>query len=460
MTGSINIHPQLAHRRPCPVCRSLLAAEDWCIPGMWTLARYSCPECRRSWWVDLPFNLGVISPCYLEPDANDAARPGGPAWYRDVTLAAWKSRLARPVRLEKKVFRTVRRICLVNALGNCWGDALATVAKLNALGDLGETGIVVLTTPNLAPHLPEFIAEAWLVDGYNHADAATWNPALADQVKSEVQRFERCVIPAIFQLPTVTPSEVRSLSGVTPFDRTRWDERLAEAPTVTFMWRDDRCWAPELPTGHWSHSGLAYRRGIGRLIRYWKTWRSKLAPGIQARRLNQFGRLLQQALPSVDLAVCGVGRLGRLDPWIKDLRTESAGEAQNRLWCERAARSHLLIGVLGSHMVLPGGHSGGMIDLVPNDFLRNVLTDQLVTTPDKREALFLYRNLPLSTSPVALAEIVVSMLVNYTVAHVSFHGDYYRPLSEGVRDHLSSLNDTRMASTQQLSPRFRSLQGP
>ena len=437
-----------------------IAATDWAMPGMWTVARYRCDACARSYWIDLPFNLGVLSPCYLGIDDGRTERPGGPAWYRDVTAAAWKAQSPRPVRIERRVNRAVRRICLVNALCNCWGDAIATVAKLNSLRDLADAGVVVLTTPNLAPHLPDFIAEAWLVQGYSHADAASWNFALAEAVKAEVARFDACTIPVIFQLPTVTPDEVRSLSGVAPFDRSRWDEQLQRAPTVTFMWRDDRCWAPEPAAGHWINSDLAYRRGVGRLIRTWNRWQAARAPGAQARRVNRFARMLRTALPAVDFAVCGLGRRGRLDPWIKDLRTASAGPDENRAWCERASHSHLLVGVLGSHMVLPGGHSGGVVDLIPHSFLRNVLTDLLITTNDKREALFLYRNLPLSITPTALAELVISMLVNYSVANISLNGAYYPPLSPEVCARLFALNAARMEATRQLSPRSKVLLGP
>ena len=435
-------------------------ATDWATPGMWTLARYRCEVCSRSYWIDLPFNLGVLSPCYLNIEENHADRPGGPLWYRDVTLAAWKVRSPRPVRIERHIIRSVRQICLVNALGNCWGDAIATLAKLNSLCDLTEFGVVVLTTQNLLPHLPAFIAEAWLVDGYTHRDTAEWNDSLTEAVEAEVKRFDGCTIPVIFQLPTVTSSELRSLSGVAPFDRTQWDEQLKIAPTVTFMWRDDRCWAPELAAAHWTNSELAYKRGVGRLIRYWKKWRALRAPMVQANQVNRFAEIVRSALPKIDFGVCGVGRSGKLDSWIKDSRTTTAGPDENRAWCERASRSHLIVGVLGSHMVLPGGHSGGVVDIVPNSFLRNVLTDLLITTSDKREALFLYRTLPLSVTPTALAELVVSILVNYSVANISLNGKYYKPLSSELCAQLFSQNAARMEATRQLSSRSNVLLGP
>jgi hypothetical protein len=462
--GFIEIHPTLRHERPCPRCQGTMPAQDWAVTGIWTSGLYYCSRCVRHYWVDLPFNLGVLSSCYLCVEDGTVVRPGGPAWYANLTLAGWKTKSARPVTIERRVLKTTRRICLVNALGNCWGDAIATIAKLNALKEAAEAqgiGIVVLTTPNLAQHLPAFIAEAWLVNGCTHADTAVWNDTLAALVKSEVARYDSCNIPALFQLPNLSPRELHALTGIEPFDRAQWDEKLTHAPTVTFMWRDDRCWARELPVAHWMNSDLAYRRGLGRLIRFGHQGRAALAPHAQARRVNSLAGILRKALPSLDFAVCGLGVKGRLAPWIKDLRSPTAAQEENQAWCERASHSHLLIGVLGSHMVLPGGHAGGVIDLLPAHHLKNVLTDLLVTTQDKRESLFLYRTFPLATTPVALAETAISMLVNYTCANLSLNGEFYQPLDEAARERLALINARRVEVVEKLlSPRSSSLLGP
>jgi hypothetical protein len=464
MEGYLEIHPTLSHSRACPRCGRAIPAQDWAITGLWTVGLYHCGECARHYWIDLPFNLGVLSPCFLDVEDGTVSRPGGPDWYAQLTLAAWKAKTEKPVTIERRVLKPARRICLVNALGNSWGDAIATVAKLNALAASAEVhgiGIVVLTTQNLAPHLPPFIAEAWLVNGYTHANTATWNDALAALVKREVAGYESCHIPLIFQLPNLAPREVAALTGIEPFDRAQWDEKLRQAATVTFMWRDDRCWAGEFPAAHWTKSGLAFRRGIGRVIRYGHEFRAALAPYAQARRVNAFTSMLKRALPNLDFAVCGQGVKGRLAPWIKDLRSPAAASDENQAWCERASRSHLLIGVLGSHMLLPGGHAGGVIDLLPSHHQKNVFTDLLVTTQDKRETLFLYRTLPLDTTPVSLAETAIAMLVNYTCANLSLNGDYYHPLDDTTQERLLAINASRVDSVEKtLSPRSYSLLGP
>lgn len=433
---------------------------DWSIPGQWTLGRYVCNGCGLDAWADLPYNLGVLTPCYIDTRSGNVTRPCGPDWYVGLTRRAWQNRQRQPVTIKKVVHRPARKVVLVPALGNCWGDAIMTVAKMNALGQLSDIDVVLISTANMAPHIPANVAEAWLVE-MTHPQTAVWNDELADTIKREVSRFDECYLPVIFQLPSLTPGEVEALSGVTPFDRSRWDDELARAPVVTFMWREDRCWDGEPRASRRLFDRADRIRGSRRVTRWWHRMRARGAPQRQFTRVVELAREIREALPGVDFGVCGQGSYGRFPDWIKDLRSPHANSATNSQWCARAAQSHVLIGVLGSQMVLPSGHAGGVIDLIPSDFLRNVLTDCLVTTTDPREALFLYRNLPLATEPVDVARTAVAMLVNYSMARSSLHADFYRPLDEATAASLAALQDARSRILERVaSTRAHDLIGP
>jgi hypothetical protein len=308
--------------------------------------------------------------------------------------------------------------------------------------------------------VPAGVAEVWLVDA-SHADTSFWNDALADAVKAAIGCFEVCEIPTIFQLPRVTRDEVAALSGIQPFDRARWDERLAAGPTVTFFWRDDRCWSPEPRRlremlGRWRAV-----RGAGLMSRALAEAHAMLAPGRQLRRVSRLARELRAALPGLDFAVCGQGTYGTFPAWITDLRRPEVDHGANAAWCARAARSHLIIGVLGSQMMLPSGHAGGVIDLIPSAFQRNVLTDWMITTDDVREALFLYRTLPVATDAASVAETAISMLVNYTCARSSLHASHYAPLDADAADTLTRIQEERVRILRSATtPRGAHLIGP
>jgi hypothetical protein len=286
------------------------------------------------------------------------------------------------------------------------------------------------------------VAETWLVDA-SHEETAFWNEALVEAVKAEVSRFDECHVPTIFQAPRLTPEEIAALTGIAVFDRRRWDEHLERAPTVTFIWRDDRCWSTEPRRTLEMCGRLRRTRGLRRATDACVRLRGRFDLWRQFRRVNRLARELRAVLPRLDFGVCGQGSYGTFPAWVTDLRRPRADRAANTLWCERAAQSHLVVGVLGSHMVLPSGHAGGVIDLIPSAYLRNVITDLLVTSDDIRETLFLYRALPLGTDPASIAETAISMLVNYSCARSSLHSRYYAPLRPETIEHLASIQTER-----------------
>jgi len=126
------------------------------------------------------------------------------------------------------------------------------------------------------------------------------------------------------------------------------------------------------PPRNWTKSDLAYRRGVGRVIRYGNRFRAALAPHIQAKRVNALARILREALPNLDFAVCGLERKGRLARWIKDLRSPPRRRRKTKPGANAPAAAICSLACWASHMMLPGGHAGGVIDLLPGHHLKNV----------------------------------------------------------------------------------------
>ncbi len=107
-------------------------------------------------------------------------------------------------------------------------------------------------------------------------------------------------------------------------------------------------------------------------------------PAAHLARRQQLGCLIRLAegfrsiLPNLEFAVCGLDRQGKLPSWITDRRVDEINDATNREWAEQGARSHILLGVLGSHTVLPGSLSGGLITRTRNSPLVISIISQLI----------------------------------------------------------------------------------
>ena len=55
----------------------------------------------------------------------------------------------------------------------------------------------------------------------------------------------------------------------------------------------------------------------------------------------------------------------------------------------------------------------------------------LVNTTDMFEAIFLYRSIPVTTSPETVAQIVLSILINYPILHYyCYNRQYYHASSD------------------------------
>jgi hypothetical protein len=120
--------------------------------------------------------------------------------------------------------------------------------------------------------------------------------------------------------------------------------------------------------------------------------------------------MFAKAISTIDFAVAGIGQAGALPDWISDLRLIKLDAGAERAWCERYAKSHLVVGVHGSNMLLPSAHAGGVIELISADRWGNFLQDILLRESDPREMFFRYRFVPHSTSPEDLAQLAASML--------------------------------------------------
>ena len=131
------------------------------------------------------------------------------------------------------------------------------------------------------------------------------------------------------------------------------------------------------------------------------------------RRVIELASRLRQVHGKLDFAVAGLDRPGDFPEWIADLRTRELNTEIERAWCERYARSHVVIGVHGSNMLLPSAHAGAVFELMPATRWGNMLQDILLPPGDIRETVFRCRIAPLSTSPEDVASSVLSLLVNH-----------------------------------------------
>ena len=196
------------------------------------------------------------------------------------------------------------------------------------------------------------------------------------------------------------------------------------------MSRTDRTWSRSRRR---KHPSLARRvlnrmpRPFSQILQKLHSWSSNAA---QLKNIISLARELKRGFRDIEFAVCGLGRQGSLPAWVKDLRVDKFAPDTNRIWAEQASRSHVVVGVLGSQISLPGSLAGSCIVLTPRDKLRNILECSPVTSRQPRESLYCYRFLPVDTSAHYLADVIGGIILNYPYASLAYGDDFDHPLSQ------------------------------
>jgi hypothetical protein len=373
------------------------------MPGMRTLAQAFCEACGGEFFVDLPAGGGLYYPMLLDRYRETVHDRFAVPWFADWLRRSYAHRVDRPAALDVEVRRKVRRPLLLNCLDRLYGHCVLKL--LNAQRHIDRHpghDLIVLVPRFLRWMVPDGVAEIWTIDHSLHLGTA-WNDWLDAEIHRRLAPFPEAWLSIALPHPHPGDFAIERFTRVAPFQLDGWDDGLA-TPVVTFVWRDDRSWTP---MGHNLASGTL--------------------PTIAA--VSTFERNLRRIWPSIDFAVAGVGEPIGLPPSITDLRVPHAHLTSDRecALCRRYAASHVVVGVHGSHLLLPSAHAGASFSLTPSDRWRNALQDLLPQQSDARETAFRYRALPVSVTAEELASVTTSVLAELTAFRRRMSPPWSRP---------------------------------
>lgn len=404
----IRLYPLSESQHRCPFDDAKLEPIGWYIPGMRNLADLRCPECGREFYGDLPAGHGLNYPMLLDKQTGKVHDPYGVDWFADWLRSSHADRSKERLGLVEEEFHPVRSPLLLNCLDTIYGHCLLKL--LNAqyyLEHRTDFDLVVLVPTFMRWMVPDGVAAIWTVDSPLRR-GTEWNDWLAADLHQRLEPYAQCWLSAAYSHPHPKHYSIERFTRVKPFPVGEWNERLS-TPTVTFIWREDRVWAAAGPPAR-----------MPRVIARLKVRVGFDDPnGEQGQRVALLATQLRHAFPALDFAVVGLGSQGGMPAWIDDLRQPAITDRVEKTWCERYARSHVVIGVHGSNMLLPSAHAGATVELMPPQCSGNIIQDLLMPDVDCREILLRYRILPSSISSVDLAATVVFLLRDLCLVRTS-----------------------------------------
>ena len=374
----------------------MLTAQGFLINGMRNLADFHCQQCQNEFYGDLPAGQALFTPILL--DKNSGAVYGGEdaQWFADWLADAYQNRSNEKIGFKTLKFSEAeKKVVVLNCLDVLYGHSLLKL--LNAqhyLNNQPAVSLILIIPPFLEWLLPEGVCEAWIID-LPLRRGTEWNDFLVNKINEKLEKFSEVYLSVAFSHPHSEDFDIERFSRVKPFlleDFGKYRERQV----VTFIWREDRLWETS--------------ENSARLHKLKRKFGVSEETSDQTANVIRFAELLRGKFPQIDFAVVGLGKNGGLPEWILDSRLTGLNVESEKLWCERYAKSHIVVGVHGSNMLLPTAHAGAFIELIGEDRQGNFLQDILFRQTDVREMFFRNRFVSLSTTPENLAQTAVSML--------------------------------------------------
>jgi hypothetical protein len=391
MSGSsLQLKPRLEAEADCHVCRTRSAAAGVLWQGIHVLAQYRCAGCGAQFLEDLPVAHAIATPFRVDAQGALVGGQAGRVWFGEPLARSLRRPAAGPVAMEVEVRRPTRSALILNCLDYLYGHCVLKL--LNATRHLreGGAGLVLVVPRFLEWMVPEGVAEVWKVD-LPLQRAQEYFPELHRRIEAELARFDEVRLSRAYPHPA--DYRLRDFTRIASHDLAAAEYR------VTFVWRTDRLWLRE---GIWAAAAL--RLGLAGLLRAW-----------QRRKIRVALAAVRAAVPQAKPTVAGIGREGRFPRWIDDRRVERAATAEaERELCRVYAESRLVIGVHGSNMLLPSGHAGMCLDLMPasrwGNLAQDILYGDAETRADRRLDAFRVRFVPVETGAAALGRMAAEMV--------------------------------------------------
>jgi hypothetical protein len=308
--------------------------------------------------------------------------------------------------IEVIKYKEVSRALVLNCLDDCWGHVFHKLLNSqNHLENDQEYGLILLIPSNFIWLVPDGVAEVWAVNAKMNEFRKRINN-LDGFIKKQFSQFKSVSLSEAHIQPDATKIDIAKFTKIERFNL----DKFEESPfTVTFIWREDRFWHGN----KWEELLFLASVKFGFLDRLkgYFCWR-------QMTKYNSVASHVKKKLPETQFNLVGVCKTGKAIVTISDLRKNDFSEQTETEWCKVYAKSHLVVGVHGSNMLLPTALAGGFIEIMPSWKIERWGEDIVQPYPG-RKAILLGRFLDGFCSSKLVARHVISIFENYFLFKVT-----------------------------------------
>lgn len=371
----IELKPNTYNKFLCPECNSEnIKITDIIFQGIHILADCICNACNFKFYHDFPVGHALYYPIALGKINQRVYDKNNIKWFSKPLKDSLLSKNKEKIEIEKKVYFNKKNVIILNCMDYLYGHVLLKLFNAQYyIDNYKQYGLIIIIPKTFEWLLPEGISEAWIID-INLKEARNWFTELEEFVKEEFKRFDKIYLSLAFSHPD--PSEI-DIARFTKIKRFDLDKFLENKINITFITREDRLWF-----------NTKFELFLYKILRKLKLTRyfNKYFVYFQNELISKTCKQIINELPSVNFNVVGLGRSGKFKKYINDYRERNISKEIEIRWCKIYSKSHVVIGVHGSNMLLPTALVAGFIEILPKNRYGNIIQDIFI--PYKKRELF------------------------------------------------------------------------
>ncbi|WP_162417418.1 hypothetical protein [Cyclobacterium roseum] len=399
----IDIYPYNASTPAnCPRCGAESKdAGELFFQGTHVLAEQNCSDCGLDFYVTLPIGHAALYPVVCARDGRYARynRQEG-SWMALPLIRSFQKDAGAEVEIALLQPNPGGELLLVNCLDSCFGHVFTKLWNVYLLKkQYPFKTLAVLLPARCCWLITDSEVEIWSVDlpleelgkGVQGLDA--W-------VKEQFKRFASVALSEVPVHPPLEGLDVDEILQARPFDLEDFEKLPLQ---LTFIWRSDRFWLNSRLLDLLYKASIKF--GFQFLVRDMICFR-------QVHLLGRLRKRIQNALPEARFLVTGLNTSARFPKGWEDERVPHIVESVERRWNEIFRTSQVVIGVHGSHMLIPTALAAGFVEILPRHKVPH-LTEDIGQQHGGRLGPFLGRFVDEFSSPRLVAHHVLSMVKGF-----------------------------------------------
>ncbi|MCS6824560.1 MAG: hypothetical protein NZ529_09705 [Cytophagaceae bacterium] len=387
--------------------------------GKHILADMLCTCCEKKYYHTIPVAHDALFPMAISQHGKKHSyHPQAEFWLAQPLIQSLKnSKLQTKAQITFEQIRHYKNIILLNCLDKCYGHILYKCFNAYRYLNLPDTGLVMLIPSFMRWIVPDGVAEVWHV----HLPAEKLNHYILNLntvIHQRLTLYQNVLLATSYIHPELEEKTLYPFLKTHPFDL----KKFYETPfRITFFLRNDRFWLSNDIDYFLLLVCKKYK--ILHLLRPYFLFK-------QTRLVKKFARIIHKKNSAIELIATGVKNSFSLGPLIKDLRKQLGEDDPMHSWTSIYAQTHIVIGVHGSHMLVPTALSAAFIEIVPHYKLIHYTEDILFKNSSSRLTLFLGRILTQCTSAKILATHALHVLEHFKYIYENTNVNFSCPKTE------------------------------